>query len=294
MTTPQLNLLLDEAVQRCQVLTTAAGEAGAAGTQVTVEALELAKLAEEEGHDLHEQLQKAIAAVQDAAHRVTAAADSAIASLDGVPGRAAETGWGVAKLLDALREQSLRVDGARVGLFDGLRTAIDSLNEDYQDLAKGLNDYLQRVTKAFVEAGQPLHYLGDNIRDVGLMLGHRFEHTRKEVEQLGHLAEDQSVAFVRSMDHGSQKVANHVTEMLNETINAHNALAEELHSGIADPIWIEDAMKPLVTELENLSPVADHVEEGLSPAISQIATSAESAADHLATTGDTLSKVANR
>jgi hypothetical protein len=288
MTTPQLNVLLDTAVQRCQELATEAGDAASAASAVAQEVLELAKFVEQDGQDLHQELQKAIAAVNGAASRVTATADDAVAKLEGVPGRAAETAHAVGGLILALRQQASELDAAREGLLDGLRTAVDAANEDYRALAQGLDEYLERVARAFLEAGSGVRELATETLHLGQIIGHRASQVRQDVEQLGTAAEEHAAELARAMDHGSQEISNHVTTVLNETMGAHNALAQELHTGVAGPSWVEETLAPLEAALGSLCPVPDQVEESLFPPLSAIGTSAERTMGDLESAADAL------
>src|SRR5262249_7827721 len=153
---------------------------------------------------LHDALQHAIAAVHDAAAHVATAADGAIASLESVPGRARETALAVGKVLPSLRQEALRLDAARVALFEGLHTSVDAFNEDYRDLTHGIEDYMKRVTKAFQDALMELHAMPSHATDLGLITFHRVSQVKKEVDQLGSVAEQHAAQLVKAMDHGSQ------------------------------------------------------------------------------------------
>jgi uncharacterized phage infection (PIP) family protein YhgE len=302
MTTPLLNRLLEEAVDRCQALATEAQDAVTASGQVAEEALELAKLVEQEGQDLHEEMTKVIAAVQDAATQVTAAAAGAIATLESVPGRARESTVGIEGVLAALRREAVRLDAAREQLFEGLRTAVGALNEDFTDLVDGVDEYLARVAKAFHTAGLEVHKLPDHAVELGQLLSHRMAETRKDVEQLGATAEEHAAELVRAIDYSSQTISDQVTTLLNEAIGRHDevmtdvraGVLDETPAGVADPSWIEDSLAWVKSEIANLDALPDQVEEGLFPPLSAVAGAAGRAASHLETTADSLAKVVGR
>jgi hypothetical protein len=294
MTTPLLNQLIEEAVQACHTLATEAQDATTAAAQVATEAVELAGVVEQQGYDLHDEMTQAIAAVHDAAHRITAAADGAIAALESIPGRTRESATGMGAFLEALRREALRLDAARAQLFDGLEAAVATLNEDYRDLAEGTEEYLARVAKAFQEAGMGVRDLPDHTNDVGIVLGHRLAEVREEVARLGTTAEEHAAELVRAVEQGSQTIANHVVAVLNGAIGGHNELASELSYGVADPTWVEEAMAPLAAELGYMAPLADQVEEGVFPPVSSTTTVAERAVEHLETTSASLAKVQDR
>jgi hypothetical protein len=302
MTTPLLNQLLDEAVERCHDLAGHAQTAATNGSDVAAEALELVQLVETEGPGVHTDVEKAIEAARGAGSRINAAVETAVAALEAVPARAAQSAADVRALFEALREQVQRLDAARVGLLTGLQSSAQALDQDAKDLEEGVEAYIARVQEAWRPPMIALRQLASSAVELRHHVDDQAKLVRKDVGQLGQVALEACDEFVDGTVRGAQTIANHVTTTVNDALERHNAATAELRAaaldetdaGVPDPNWVGTTGDRLRNEIGYLEPIAGQIEEGLFPPLSQIAAAGERAEQHLETVSQSLARVTDR
>jgi len=295
---PLLNELLQEAVDRCDTLSVQAQAAAHAATEVADEAIALADLAEAEALHLHDAVGHVIAALHDAATRTSAAVDHAIGSLDGVPGRTAETAAHVRALFNSLRDEILELDEAREHLLQGLQESGQVLDHDQAELGQHLQGYLTAIGEAWkptVVSAMAIPKAGWERRT------HNEDRTaliHREVDALASTAIEQSQQFATGLDHGARTLGENVTTTLGDAIQRHNELMADLRSGtldetaagIPDPSWIDTVFNVVGSVVKALQPLPNTFEEALFPLESGITTAAQHATEHLDAAGQSLAK----
>jgi hypothetical protein len=302
MTEPLLNQLLDEAVERCHELATQAQASATAGSDVAEEVLGLAQLAESEGQGLHVDVEQAIEALQGAGARITEAVDRAVAALESIPGRAAQSAANLQSMFEALREQVLRLDSSRQALLAGLEASAEALDQDATDLQESVQAYIARVQEAWRQPMIGMRGLARSAHELRFHADDRVSLVKKDIGLLGQVALEQCDTFVDGTVRGAQTIADQLATTLDEALGRHNGLMAELRAdtldetpaGVADPNWVDTALEPLKNELAVLDPVASQVEEALFAPLGAIATTGERGEQQLEAVAQSLAKVLGR